>query len=152
MPVEAAAAAMVALSRRRPAGGVDTYHVVHGREVPVPVVVEVMQRLAPVRLRLVPDPPADPTLLERYARLHRSIAPLLRHQRTFDDTRTRKALGEPGREIDVNLEYLLSGLDLAGANHGRPGRRPQGHQTSRSPVLMSSPDRRGQGSSRRAQA
>ncbi len=51
MPVEAAAEVMVALSRQRPSGGVDTYHVVHGREVPVPVVVEVLQQLAPVRLK-----------------------------------------------------------------------------------------------------
>jgi hypothetical protein len=121
MPVEAAAAVMVSLSGCRRSGRVDTYHVVHGREVTVPVVVEVFERLVPVRLKLVPDPPADPTLLERYARLHRSIAPLLRHQRRFDDTRTRAALGEPGRETDVSLEYLLSGLDLAAANDARPG-------------------------------
>jgi nucleoside-diphosphate-sugar epimerase len=121
MPVEAAAAVMVALSRQRPSGGVDTYHVVHGCDVPVPVVIEVFEQLAPLRLKLVPDPPADQTLLERYARLHRSIAPLLRHRRTFDDTRTRTVLGEPGQETDVNLEYLLSGLDLAGADDGRPG-------------------------------
>jgi nucleoside-diphosphate-sugar epimerase len=120
MPVEAAAAVMVRLSRRRPSGGVDTYHVVHRHDVPVPAVVEVFQHLAPVRLTLVPYPPADPTLLERYARLHSNIAPLLQHQRTFDDTRARAVLGEPGAEIDVNLEYLLSGLDLAGAG-GQPG-------------------------------
>jgi nucleoside-diphosphate-sugar epimerase len=112
MPVETAAAAMVRLSQRLPACGVDTYHVVHGRDVPVPVVVEVMRHLTPVRLKLVAEPPANPTLLEHYARLHRSIAPVLLHQRWFDDRRARMVLGEPAGEIDVNLEYLLSGLRL----------------------------------------
>ena len=64
---------------------------VHGRNVPVPAVVEVFQQLVPVRLTLVPDAQAEPGLLERHARLHRSIAPLLQHQRRFDDTRTRTA-------------------------------------------------------------
>jgi nucleoside-diphosphate-sugar epimerase len=121
MPVEAAAKVMAALSRRQPSGGVDTYHVVHGRDVPVPVVVEVMQQMAPVRLTLVPGPPADPTLLERHARLHRAFAPVLRHRRRFDDTRTRAVLGERGQETDVNLDYLLSGLGLAGAGSACPG-------------------------------
>jgi hypothetical protein len=103
---------MVRLSQRRPTRGVDSYHVVHGRDVPVPVLVEVMRHLAPVQLKLVAEPPADPTLLERYARLHRSIAPILLHQRWFDDARARTVLGEPAEEIDVNLEYLLSGLHL----------------------------------------
>jgi nucleoside-diphosphate-sugar epimerase len=121
MPAEAAAAVMVALSRRRPASGVSTYHVVHGRDVPVPVVVEAMQQMVPVRLTLVPERPSDPTLLERYARLHRSFTPMLRHQRRFDDTRTRAVLGERGTESDVNLEYLLSGLGLAATGDARPG-------------------------------
>ncbi len=129
MPVEAAAAVMVALSLRPPSGGVDTYHVVHGREVPVPAIVEVFEQLVPVRLRLVPEPPAELTLLERYARLNSSIAPLLRHRRRFDDTRTRAVLGERGQETDVSLEYLLSGLDRASSER-RPA-RPPGHEGTR---------------------
>ena len=107
---------MVRLSRRSPSGGVSTYHVVHGHEVPVPVVVEALERMVPVRLTLVPGPPADPTLLERHARLHPAMAHLLYHQRRFDDTRTRALLGERGPETPVDLEYLLSGLGLARAN------------------------------------
>lgn len=120
MPVETAAAAMVRLSGRPPSGGVSTYHVVHGHDVPVPVVVEVMRHLAPVRLKLVADPPADLTLLERHARLHRSIAPILLHRRRFDDTRARTVLGERIQEINVNLEYLLSGLLLPPKAAARP--------------------------------
>ncbi len=119
MPVEAAAEMMVALSRRQPSGGVDTYHVVHGRDVPVPVVVEVLQRMVPVRLTLVPAPPADPTLLERHARLDDAITAVLRHRRRFDDARARAVLGERGQETDVNLDYLLSGLDLSGVDGAR---------------------------------
>jgi thioester reductase-like protein len=120
MPVETAATAMVRLARHRPSGGVDTYHVVHGHDVPVPVLVEVMRHLAPVRLNLVDSPPADLTLLERYARLHPSFAPLLLHHRWFDDTRARAVLGERTQEINVNLEYLLSGLQLPPPTPDKP--------------------------------
>jgi hypothetical protein len=94
--------------------------VVHGRDVPVPVVVEVLQRMVPVRLTLVPAPPADPSLLERHARLDDAVTAVLRHRRRFDDVRARAVLGERGQETDVNLNYLLSGLDLSGADGARP--------------------------------
>ncbi|WP_228122950.1 SDR family oxidoreductase [Saccharothrix syringae] len=113
MPVEASAEVMVRLSRRPPASGVDTYHVVHHHDVPIPVLLEVLQHLVAVRLTLVPASSGEPAASEqRVVRLFPGFAPYLHHKRRFDDTRTRTALGDLPHGVTVDLAYMLSGLQV----------------------------------------
>ena len=112
MPVEECAADMVTLADRAP-GGLNTYNVVHHEYVPAPVMIDVLDRMAPVRLSMVPAPPADPSPLERQVKAYRGFAPYLAHRRLFDDTRTRTVIGEPEQRATVDLDYLLAGLGRA---------------------------------------
>ncbi|MDT0609145.1 SDR family oxidoreductase [Streptomyces lancefieldiae] len=110
MPVEDAATAMVRLADREPSGRVDTYHVVHDHDVPVCAVTELMERLAPLRARLVDRRPDDVSALEASMDFYPGITPYLRHHRRYDDTRARTVLGPPRSVTRVDVDYLLSGL------------------------------------------
>jgi thioester reductase-like protein len=110
MPVEDAARVMVRLADREPSGRVDTYHVVHEHDVPVAAVTELMERLAPLRTRLVEKRPDDVSALEASMDFYPGITPYLSHLRRYDDTRVRTALGAPRSVTRVDVDYLLSGL------------------------------------------
>ncbi|WP_307167371.1 SDR family oxidoreductase [Streptomyces rishiriensis] len=110
MPVEHAAAVMVRLASGAPSGRVDTYQVVHDHEVATTVLVALLERLVPVRVRLVEKKPDDPTSLEATADLYPGFTPYLSHRRRFDDTRVRTRLGPVSSGIRVDLDYLTTGL------------------------------------------
>ncbi|MCA1221034.1 SDR family oxidoreductase [Streptomyces sp. 8L] len=110
MPVEDAAEVMLRLAGRPPSGGVDTYHVVHGHDVPVPTIVTLLGRLVDLDIGLVAERPRDPSPLEALMDFYPGFTAYLGHRRRFDDTRVRTVLGPPGSGATVDLDYLWSGL------------------------------------------
>jgi len=117
MPVEHAAAVMVQLASRPPSGRADVYHVVHHHDVATAVLTALVERLAPVTVRLVARKPDDPTPLEAATDLYPGFTPYLSHRRRFDDTRVRNLLGAAASSsgIRVDLDYLAAGIGA-----GRP--------------------------------
>lgn len=110
LQVDHAAEVMVRLAGRRPSGGVDTYHVVHDRDVPVPTVVTLLEQLGPLSVELVPVKPEAPSALEALLDFYPGMTAYLAHRRRFDDTRVRSLLGPSGVSAPVGLDYLWSGL------------------------------------------
>ncbi|MFE4060224.1 SDR family oxidoreductase [Streptomyces sp. NPDC059096] len=108
--VDHAADVMVRLAGRTPSGGVDTYHVVHDRDVPVATVVTLLERLVRVSVELVTEEPEDPSPMESLLRCYPGLTAYLAHRRRFDDTRVRTLLGPSAASDRVDLEYLRSGL------------------------------------------
>ncbi|MFJ3589003.1 SDR family oxidoreductase [Streptomyces sp. NPDC090231] len=116
LQVEHAAKVMVRLAGLTPSGGVDTYHVVHDRDVPVPTVVTLLERLVPLSIELVAAKPDTPSALEALLDFYPGMTAYLAHRRRFDDTRVRTRLGPSAASAPVGLGYLWSGL----AQRGRP--------------------------------
>ncbi|MGW3951115.1 SDR family oxidoreductase [Streptomyces sp. NPDC004752] len=110
MQVEHAAEIMVRLAGRRPSGGVDTYHIVHDRDVPVTTIVNLLERLVPLSIDLVATEPDDPSALEALVDFYPGLTVYLTHRRRFDDTRVRALFGPSAVSGRVDLDYLLSGL------------------------------------------
>lgn len=110
LQVEHAAEVMVRLAGRTPSGGVDTYHVVHDRDVPVPTVVALLERLVPLSIELVADKPGTLSALEALLDFYPGMTAYLAHRRRFDDTRVRSRLGISAASAPVGLDYLWSGL------------------------------------------
>ncbi|MGW1161218.1 SDR family oxidoreductase [Streptomyces sp. NPDC002513] len=110
MQVDHAAEVMVRLAGRTPSGGVDTYHVVHDRDVPVPTIVTLLERLVQLSIDLVATKPDDPSALEALVDCYPGMTPYLNHRRRFDDTRVRTLLGPSAASGRVDLDYLWSGL------------------------------------------
>ncbi|MFI1932241.1 SDR family oxidoreductase [Streptomyces sp. NPDC020330] len=110
LQVEHAADVMVRLAGLPPSGGVDTYHVVHDRDVPVPTVVDLLERLVPLSIDLVAAKPDDPSALEALLDFYPGMTAYLAHRRRFDDTRVRSRLGPSAACAPVGLDYLWSGL------------------------------------------
>ncbi|MEV6768795.1 SDR family oxidoreductase [Nocardia sp. NPDC051030] len=131
MPVEAAAATMVRLRATAPPG-LSTYNVVHHHDVPVPVVLELLQHLSPLPLTLVPEPPSDPNLYERSVIRSpaRVVIPYLVHRRIFDDTHTRRLIGPPTSATTVDLNYMLAGIGYRGETE------PADHPTGAVPMRV----------------
>lgn len=117
MPVEDAAAVMARLADLPPAGGVETYHVVHGRETPVEEFRRLLERLTGVRVAIVPRL-TDPSPREAAVAVVSGVFCYLGQRRRYDDSRVRARLGPPGVPARVDADYLLSGL--------RPVPRPEG--------------------------
>ncbi|MEU8701217.1 NAD-dependent epimerase/dehydratase family protein [Streptomyces sp. NPDC048680] len=116
LQVEHAAEVMVRLAGLAPSGGVDTYHVVHDRDVPVPTVVTLLERLVPLSIDLVATRPDAPSALEALLDYYPGMTAYLAHRRRFDDTRVRTRLGPSAASAPVGLDYLWSGL----APRGKP--------------------------------
>ncbi|MFB8441746.1 SDR family oxidoreductase [Streptomyces niveus] len=110
MPVEHAADVMVRLAGRTPSGGVDTYHVVHDRDVPVPTITTLLEQLADLSVELIATTPADPSALEALVDFYPGLTAYLTHRRRFDDTRVRALFGSSAASERVDLAYLRSGL------------------------------------------
>ncbi|MGQ4488355.1 SDR family oxidoreductase [Streptomyces sp. SAS_281] len=110
LQVEHAADVMVRLAVRAPSTGVDTYHVVHDRDVPVTTVVDVLERLVPLAVELVSTRPGAPTALEALLDFYPGMTAYLAHRRRFDDTRVRALLGASAASAPVGADYLWAGL------------------------------------------
>lgn len=120
MPVEQAADVMVRLAGRTPSGGVDTYHVVHDRDVPVPTITTLLEQLADLSVELVAMAPDDPSALEALVDFYPGLTAYLTHRRRFDDTRVRALFGSSAAPERVDLDYLWSGLVPGGPVPGGP--------------------------------
>lgn len=110
MQVDHAAEMMVRLAGRTPSGGVDTYHVVHDRDVPVPTIAALLERLVEVSIDLVATEPDNPSALETLVDFYPGLTTYLTHRRRFDDTRVRALFGSSAASDRVDLDYLWSGL------------------------------------------
>jgi nucleoside-diphosphate-sugar epimerase len=115
IPVDDAAAAMVELAQARRDRGVDTYHVVHHRDVTVTDVQHALRDLSRTRFTLVQEDPVRMTKLEAKLREHMpsmtsGFLPYLAHRRRYDDTHVRKVLGTSAGTTPIGANYLLSGL------------------------------------------
>ncbi|MGW3495757.1 SDR family oxidoreductase [Streptomyces sp. NPDC001020] len=110
MQVEHAAELMVRLAGRTPSGGVDTYHVVHDRDVPVRTIVTLLERLVHLSIDLVATKPDHPSALEALVDFYPGLTAYLTHRRRFDDTRVRALFGPSAASGRVDLDYLWSGL------------------------------------------
>ncbi|MFG2732864.1 SDR family oxidoreductase [Streptomyces canus] len=115
MPVEHAAAVMVRLASLPPSGSADVYHVVHDHDVATTVLTALVERIVPVRVRLVREKPDDPAPLEAAVNLYPGFTPYLSHRRRFDDTRVRNLLGPCPSGIRVGLDYLTAGISTSRA-------------------------------------
>ncbi|MEU5715846.1 SDR family oxidoreductase [Streptomyces sp. NPDC020403] len=111
LQVEHAADVMVRLAGRTPSGGVDTYHVVHDRDVPVSTLVALLEELASLSIDLVATRPDAPSPVEAVLDFYPGMTAYLAHRRRFDDTRVRTLLGPSAVSAPVGLDYLRSGLD-----------------------------------------
>ncbi|AXE81876.1 SDR family oxidoreductase [Streptomyces atratus] len=110
MQVEHAAEVMVRLAGRTPSGGVDTYHVVHDRDVPVLTIATLLERLVELSIDLVATEPEDLSALEALVGFYPGLTAYLTHRRRFDDTRVRALFGSSAASDRVDLDYLWSGL------------------------------------------
>ncbi|MFE4801346.1 SDR family oxidoreductase [Streptomyces sp. NPDC056708] len=118
MPVEDAAEVMVRLAGRPPSGGVDTYNVVHGHDVPVSTIVALLERLVHLNLDVVARKPDDASALESLLDFYPGFTAYLSHRRRFDDTRVRTLFGPSTTGFRVDLDYLWSGLGPRPATAG----------------------------------
>ncbi|MEU1056685.1 SDR family oxidoreductase [Streptomyces sp. NPDC005876] len=114
LPVDDAAKIMIGIAALPVPDGVSTYHVVHPGDTPVHTLIEFMERFAPVRFRLVPEPPERPTPLETQFRHFPGLTPYVNQTRTFDDSNTRKVAGVTTPTTVMNVEYLLAGVGDGG--------------------------------------
>lgn len=90
--VDWAADAMCLLAARI-TSGIRTIHVVHEADVPVRSISAALEDVSPVRMRMMPAMPAEPSDAERL--FYRKIAgflPYLHHRSQFDTTAMRRAL------------------------------------------------------------
>ncbi|MFJ5156197.1 SDR family oxidoreductase [Streptomyces sp. NPDC088353] len=124
IPVEHAAEVMVRLAGLTPSGGVDTYHVVHDRDVPVPTIVTLLERLVRLSIDLVATKPDDPSALEALVDFYPGLTAYLTHRRRFDDTRVRALFGPSAASGRVDLDHLWSGLAPRDPVTAGPSRTP----------------------------
>ena len=116
MPVDEAARAMAVIAdRAAPAGDVDTYHIVHGHDVPVSLLIDIVESTSPLRLHLVPEAPEDKTEAELFMDLAPGFLRYMNHRRRYDDTRARSVLGGPLARTRVDADYLLAGVGITPA-------------------------------------
>jgi thioester reductase-like protein len=115
LPVDEAARLMVAVAQRPPAQGVDTYHIVHPRDISMggitEVITEIFEPILPSHTRFVPSVPKEPTPWE--AMVYQTMAtflPFASYRRRFDDRRLRE-LGLTGAFTPpVDRGYLTRAL------------------------------------------
>lgn len=73
--------------------GIEAVQVVHQSDVPVRSIASALEDDAPVRIRLMPGAPADPTDDERtFYRLMTGFLPYMHHRWSFDTSSLRRAL------------------------------------------------------------
>ncbi|MEU4345309.1 SDR family oxidoreductase [Nocardia sp. NPDC023852] len=111
-PVERAAQTLARLTDAEHPRRMATYHVVHGHDVSVRVLMDLMETLAPLQMTMESSAHAERTALETF--LDRSpTAAMLSHRRRYDDTRTVSVLGPPASPVRIDLDYLSAGIGIA---------------------------------------
>ncbi|EFC82333.1 SDR family oxidoreductase [Parafrankia sp. EUN1f] len=115
MPVEDAARDMARIAQRVRPRGVSTFHIVHGENLPVSTLCELLESQLALRMQLVADYPRDPTALEELIYRIPGFPRYLEHRHVFDDTRARTTLGERTSDTRVDRDYLLSAIGAATA-------------------------------------
>jgi thioester reductase-like protein len=109
MPVEDAAAVMLALADRHHRDGVDTFHIVHPQEMPVTTLLDALAETVPVRFELV-STVDDPTPLEGAVRLLSGAWAYAQHRRRYDDARVRALVDVRPSRDRIDRDYLLAGM------------------------------------------
>ncbi|WP_260479243.1 SDR family oxidoreductase [Kibdelosporangium aridum] len=117
LQVDWAAEAMMRLATLPHQSGTHTFHVTHPNDVPVLTIAAAFEELSPVRIRITPAQPAEPTLPERV--LYRRVAgflPYLHHRRSFSGTRLAQALPQLAPPAPIDRGYLERALGVRAAN------------------------------------
>jgi nucleoside-diphosphate-sugar epimerase len=118
-----AARAMLRLGERVDGPGTHAVHVVHPRDTPVRAILRAVEDVLPVRLRITPAEPADPTRAERAVHERATgLLAYLHHRRRFDGSALRDHGVDVDRPAEIERSYLRDVLaaDLAAAR--RPTR------------------------------
>jgi thioester reductase-like protein len=109
IPVECAARAMVRLAAAHGKPRLDTYHIVHPRDVPVATLFAAMERVISIRYALVPELD-DPSPLEAALQAYPGLMPYLSYRASFDDTRARTELGAEIVDGELDVNYLAAAM------------------------------------------
>lgn len=120
IPVDDAASIMVQLAGLQPANRVDTYHVVHPREVAAVLMTRAIGEAIGMDISVVREL-ADPDPLEARMNMLLSVTSHLRHQRRYDDARVRALIPHPPAGDPIDLRYLRGGLALIASAPARAG-------------------------------
>lgn len=110
LAVDDAARLMAQLGRTRPARLVDTFHIAHQDDVAVRVLAQAVERAVGIQVRFVPEPPQNPSPLERVMLAQPGVLGYMAHRRRYDITNVRQRLGVPADHEPVGLDYLLAGI------------------------------------------
>jgi len=145
MPVDEAARDMALIADRTVPEDVDTYHIVQPHDVPVTLLIHILESHSTVRLRFVPEPPADKTDAERFIDLSPGFIRYMNHRRRYDTTRARSVLGDSLPRTPVDLDYLLAGIGIDGpdAPPATPPEAIPGMPAGVSPAVAGPPLRAG---------
>ncbi|SFQ00030.1 Male sterility protein [Amycolatopsis arida] len=119
LPVDTAASVMARLAEHPPSGGVDTFHIVHRWDTLIADLLAVLERIAPVRPRLVSGVPPDETSLEAAVRYYSAFGSYARQHRRFDDSRVRALLGNSTHCPRLDRNYLHATIRRAAASAAR---------------------------------
>ena len=112
LQVEEAARLMVEVSAHAPTSRVDTYHIVHPRDMRMGVIADVLEELfediLPITWRFVPSAPQQPTPWESMVyQTMSTFLPFVSYRRRFDDLGLRR-LGLTGDFTPpVDRDYLM---------------------------------------------
>ena len=104
--VDWAAEAMLRIAEQI-TSGVEVVHVVHDNDVPVRCISAALEDVSPIRMRMVPAKPADPTDSEKlFYRRMTGFLPYTYHRSRFDTTAMRKLLAGFPAPLPIGREHL----------------------------------------------
>ena len=104
--VDWAADAMLRIARKI-TSGVEAVHVVHDTNVPVRCISAALEDVSPIRMRMVPAKPADPTDSEKlFYRRMTGFLPYTYHRSRFDTTAMWKLLAGFPAPLPIGREHL----------------------------------------------
>jgi nucleoside-diphosphate-sugar epimerase len=109
IPVEDAAAVMVALADRCGDGRVETYHVVHHAELPVTALLDALAETVPIRFAIVGEV-GDPSPLEAKVQMLSGAWAYAHHHRRYDDARVRALIDVHPSRGRLDRGYLIAGI------------------------------------------
>ncbi|WP_165964522.1 SDR family oxidoreductase [Actinomadura sp. KC216] len=109
LPVDWAADAMARIASGDRTARVSTVHIVHPDDVPVRTIAAALEDVCPVRIRMTPAMPAEPTAIEGiFYRRITGFLPYLHHRRSFDDSTLRKLAPGLAPPPPIDRTYLRS--------------------------------------------